>query len=282
MAANVLRRQPAERLTHADGVVDIEDLPNGARHVRVGQLRAGARLGQSSCETSYPVELIAATLAVKGPGSLCDELRRDEDPGYVQAFLRSAMLGYVAPEDFEGRRMLDLRVRQWQLGAGAGPDAAAHGDRRRRPRSRYVELARLRAAHHGLERLEFRVSPGPTDLPADLGTFDFVSFSAVFEHLLPAERVTLLPRVWATLRPGGVLFLNQTPHRYFPVEYHTTGLPLLNYLPDAVALRVARRLSPRVARDEPWIACCGGASGVPRRARSWRSSTTPETAARCH
>jgi SAM-dependent methyltransferase len=220
--------------------------------VRVGQLRPGAGARASSCETRYPVELIAATLAVKGPGSLCDELRRDEDPGYVQAFLHSAMLGYVAPEDFDGRRLLDF-------GSGSGSSALVLA--RMLPRTeivgvdldaRYVELARLRAAHHGLQRLEFRVSPGPTELPAELGTFDFVSFSAVFEHLLPAERVTLLPRVWETLRPGGVLFLNQTPHRYFPVEYHTTGLPLLNYLPDAVALRVARRLSPRVGRDEPW------------------------------
>jgi hypothetical protein len=78
-------------------------------------------------------------------------------------------------------------------------------------------------------------------------------FNAVFEHLLSHERRTLLPLVWSHLRPGGVLFLNQTPYRYSPVEVHTTqGLPLINYLPDSMALWMARRYCKRVARDESW------------------------------
>jgi hypothetical protein len=75
----------------------------------------------------------------------------------------------------------------------------------------------------------------------------------VFEHLLPDERRTLLPKVWAHLRPGGVLFVNQTPYRYSPVEVHTTGgMPLINYLPDRLTLHVVRRMCKRVAREESW------------------------------
>jgi len=37
------------------------------------------------------------------------------------------------------------------------------------------------------------------------------------------------------------MFLNQTPHRWFPIETHSTGLPLLNYLPLPVAAAAARR-----------------------------------------
>jgi hypothetical protein len=76
--------------------------------------------------------------------------------------------------------------------------------------------------------------------------------SAVFEHLLPRERDVLLPRIWSHLKPNGILFVNQTPHRWSPVEMHTTGLPLINYLPDALALRTACRFSGRINRDDDW------------------------------
>jgi len=49
-----------------------------------------------------------------------------------------------------------------------------------------------------------------------------------------------------------VLFIEQTPYRWSPVEAHTTGLPLLNYLPDGLALRAARRFSRRVQADVTW------------------------------
>ncbi len=59
-------------------------------------------------------------------------------------------------------------------------------------------------------------------------------------------------KLWRILRPGGVLFVNQLPHRHFPVETHTTGLPLLNYLPDRLALAVARHMSKRLGTDKTW------------------------------
>jgi hypothetical protein len=76
--------------------------------------------------------------------------------------------------------------------------------------------------------------------------------SAVFEHLLPTERKALLPALWRLLEPGGVMFLDETPARWFPMETHTTGLPLINYLPDRVAERYARRFSRRLRRDATW------------------------------
>jgi hypothetical protein len=85
-----------------------------------------------------------------------------------------------------------------------------------------------------------------------MGTFDAVVMSAVYEHLLPEERKALMPKLWWHLRPGGVLFINQTPNRAFPVEVHTTKLPLINYLPDRVACLMARRFSRRVRARETW------------------------------
>jgi len=115
-----------------------------------------------------------------------------------------------------------------------------------------LEVARMRARHYALDRLTFVHSTVPNRLAEGLGTFDAVTLNAVYEHLLPAERRSLLPQLWASLRPGGVLFVDLTPHRYYPLEYHTTGLPLLNYLSDRLALTAARRFSPRVERGASW------------------------------
>jgi hypothetical protein len=76
--------------------------------------------------------------------------------------------------------------------------------------------------------------------------------SAVYEHLLPAERRNLMPQLWAKLKRGGRLLLNQTPHRFFPFESHTTGLPFINYLPDRLAHFVARRFSRRDLASDSW------------------------------
>jgi hypothetical protein len=89
-------------------------------------------------------------------------------------------------------------------------------------------------------------------MPDDLGSFDLIVLSAVYEHLLPTERSVILPALWSMLNAGGVLFLNQTPHRYFPLELHTTSLPLINYLPDGLTLKASRKFSRRVNEDDSW------------------------------
>jgi SAM-dependent methyltransferase len=73
------------------------------------------------------------------------------------------------------------------------------------------------------------------------GPFDLINLNAVFEHLLPTERRSLLPALWRKLAPNGRLVLTETPWRWFPVETHTTSKPLVNYLPNWLALAVARR-----------------------------------------
>src|SRR4029453_19646275 len=106
------------------------------------------------------------------------------------------------------------------------------------------ELARHRASFHGVtDRVSFHLSPDPDHLPPGIGQFDCMMLSAVYEHLLPGERKTLLPMLWSALRRDGVMFVNQSPYRWFPVEEHTTGLPLINYLPARLTLAWRRRFS---------------------------------------
>lgn len=204
-----------------------------------------------SWETGYSASLIETVLRAKSPAWLCDEIRRDEDSGYVEADLRAAILGFVPAPSLAGRRLLDF-------GCGCGSSTMVLA--RMLPHTSIVgvelddvslEVARARARHYGVA-VEFLKSPAGTRLPEGLGRFDAVLLSAVYEHLLPRERDTLVPLLWSALEPGGVLFVNQLPHRWFPIETHTTGLPFLNYLPDRWTLAAVRAFSRRRDRDESW------------------------------
>jgi 2-polyprenyl-3-methyl-5-hydroxy-6-metoxy-1,4-benzoquinol methylase len=232
----------------ADGTVAVE-----ARSGPLRRLEARPAGGSAaSCETSYPLDLIEAILEVKGVAWVCDEISRDQDPGSLQRFFENDFLPYFGPAEFEDKRVLDF-------GCGSGASTMVLARMFTGAQIVGVELsaellriAERRRAFYGYEHVSFVPSPAGNSLPEGLGEFDFIVMSAVFEHLLPEERRSVMPQLWAHLRVGGCLLLNQTPHRFFPFESHTTGLPLLNYLPDRLACYVARRFSPRALGRESW------------------------------
>jgi len=238
-------------LHHADGWIEIEERGDGARRVTAWPCR-GPSPARAWCDTSYPLALIRSILRVKGVAWVCDEIARDEDPGQIERYFQDDFLSYVPAAAFEGKRILDF-------GCGSGSSSMVLA--RLFPRSEIVgvdlfppllDVARRRKDFYGYENLTFLLSPAGTALPEGLAPFDFVVLSAVFEHLLPGERRSLMPQVWALVKKGGVLFLNQTPHRFFPFESHTTGLPLINYLPDRLAHWAARRFSRRELGRDSW------------------------------
>lgn len=239
-------------LEHSDGRVAVEERGGGRRLVTVHPA-PGVFVSRQEFTTSYPLALIEQLLRVKAPSYLCDEIARDEDPKYVELFLRYSLLGYVTEDEFRGARMLDF-------GSGSGASTVVMA--RMFPETEIVgveleqaliETARLRAQHYGLSNLAFIRSPTPDELPHELGTFRFINLGAVYEHLLPDERPRLLAQLWSLLELDGVFFVNQLPYRFYPIEAHTTGLPLLNYMPDRVAHAAARRWSKRVDRDASWL-----------------------------
>lgn len=241
----------AIELASEGGIVGLEPLPGDCWRISV-RPKPGLEVRANRWVSRYPLSLIQEIQATKGL-YVCDEIMREEDPRYVEHYLRHEMLGYLEPQAFRSKRVLDF-------GCGSGASSVVLS--RILPEceivgvelaERLLRIARLRAQHFALPRVRFLRSPAGDALPEDLGEFDFVLFSAVFEHLLPAERRAVLPLVWNRLRPGGVLFLNQTPYRYSPVEVHTTGgMPLINYLPDGVTLRVVRRFSRRYSGEVSW------------------------------
>ena len=129
---------------------------------------------------------------------------------------------------------------------------------------RAIQIARERA----LTNVEFLTSPGGHSLPEAVANSpcDVIVMCAVYEHLLPHERRVVMPLLWRLLRPGGLLFINQTPHSWFPYEHHSTGLWLINYAPD----RICALDGAHVWQDEPnhW-SITRLAAASPRR-HSWR------------
>lgn len=238
-------------LEAARGEVTYRELPEGGGEVSV-VTGDGSSIARPSCRTTYPAEIVQRVLDIKGAEYLCDELDREEDPMYVRHELTYGLLGFAPVEWFAGKRVLDF-------GSGSGsstivlrdllPGAHLVGIELERD---YVDLARDRAAFRGIDDVEFHLSPSPDELPAGIGEFDAVILSAVYEHLLPGERTPLLRLLWGSLRPGGYLFVNQLPHRWFPYEHHTTSLWGVGYLPASLAGPVSRRFSRRGLEGCDW------------------------------
>lgn len=240
-------------LKHRDAQIHISRLDQGKWKVSVEALNKNLYIHQRSCVTSYPIDLIQKILDITGPAFLCDEILRDESPRYVQNFLHYDLLAYLDEEQFKNKTLLDF-------GCGAGASTMILTRMFPATKITGVELeknllgvAQARADYYGYTNLELLASPAPNDLPPEADEFDFVVLSGVYEHLLPEERKRLLPRIWRVLKPGGILFLNQTPHRGFPIELHTTGgLPFINYLPDVMAHSYAQKFSKRNLKQVSW------------------------------
>jgi len=232
--------------------VAIEELGDDRRRVTLASGDARRPIPLNSCETAYPIELIERMARHGATEYLCAEIVREESELYLRLGLRHYLLSYVDESEFAGARVLDY-------GCGAGAStivlASMFPQARITALGYYDELldvARDRARLLGAHNVSFAYWERRDSLPEGLGPFRFVVLSGVYEHLLPAERRAVLPALWRTVERGGVLFVNQTPNRLYPLEAHTTNLPLVNYLPDPLALRFVRRFSPEVSPADDW------------------------------
>ena len=210
---------------------------------------------RKSCRTTFSMDLILALIERTDFAWVCDEVARHEDSTSESTILEHQLFGYSTPDDFAGKRLLDF---------GCGNGASSMTIARLLPRTEVVgvelradkvEMANRISAFRCLDNVSFLCSPSGSELPAALGHFDFAMLSAVYEHLLPDERKIVMPQLWSALKPGGLIFINRTPYRYFPVEVHSTGLWLINYLPDRLTHAVVRGFAKRnrtINRSGDW------------------------------
>jgi ubiquinone/menaquinone biosynthesis C-methylase UbiE len=237
-------------LANHTGTLRIKPLADGRFSLHAEP--SGLRVQHTEIVTDYPLELIQEVFSQYGAGYTIDEIGRDTAGNDAQLDVRYSVLSYLPDE------LLVQPLKILDYGCGSGSSTLALS--RLFPNANIVgvdfvekslRLARLRKEHYRLSKAEFFQGPSSGDR-LDHAGFDLVFLNAVYEHLLPAERPVVLATMWKALQPGGSMVLNQTPHRWFPIETHTSGLPLVNYLPAPLTRWAQIKLSRRSFGAETW------------------------------
>lgn len=241
-------------LENDSGRLSYRILSDGTYELEGRPVDTSTTVPHSPIRTSYPLRLIQLIFDAYGAVYTCDEISRDIDPIDASLDVRYSYLAYFDDDTTS----LALKILDYGCGAGSSTMALA----RLFPRAerilgvdfvpQFLEIARERSSHYGLRNVDFvRTEESGLGIPRK-GQFDLVFLNAVYEHLLPNERMPVLANAWASLRVGGSMILSQTPHRWFPIEAHTTGLPLVNYVPDAMAHWMIRSFSKGRRRTASW------------------------------
>ena len=82
-------------------------------------------------------------------------------------------------------------------------------------------------------------------LPYPDRQFDLVLVLGVVEHLPMRGRRQIVDEYYRVLAPGGHIAILDTPNRFFPLETHSVGLPLIQWLPAPAAYAYAKLGRPR-------------------------------------
>ena len=116
----------------------------------------------------------------------------------------------------------------------------------------FVAIARAKVEELGL-RVVRDVAHLTNDetcrLPYGDACFDLVLAIGVVEHLPARTRRAQVDEYYRVLAGGGHIAILDTPNRVFPLETHSVGLPLVQWLPPRLAYRYARLGRPEQFHD---------------------------------
>jgi len=107
----------------------------------------------------------------------------------------------------------------------------------------FVAMVRLKVEEMGLERVrdvQLFSNEETRRLPYPDEHFDVVLALGVVEHLPVRGRRQIVDEYYRVLAPGGHIAILDTPNRLFPLETHSVGLPLVQWLPPRAAFAYAK------------------------------------------
>jgi SAM-dependent methyltransferase len=111
-----------------------------------------------------------------------------------------------------------------------------------------VDIVRAKVEEQGLRTVkEVRLfgNDETRRLPWPDARFDLVLVVGVVEHLPARNRRAQVDEYYRVLARGGYIAILDTPNRLFPLETHSIGLPLVQWLPSRLAYAYARLARPR-------------------------------------
>jgi len=229
----------------------VEDLQTERIVTVDGEQMDGNRLvrGPMSIRTSLAADTVQELHKITGDAWLVYNIKRIEKPDVIANNI-SAMIKAFPPT------RADPKFLDFGCGFGAStlaiarmgwPVVGVDSD------SKLLRLAERICADCRADDLVTLVEHADTaNLPFADGEFDGVVASGVFEHIRHQERAIFAAECWRVIRPGGVLYVLGSPNRLWPVDGHTTGLPLVHWLPKWAAVPIVRRLCRRLERTCTW------------------------------
>jgi 2-polyprenyl-3-methyl-5-hydroxy-6-metoxy-1,4-benzoquinol methylase len=201
---------------------------------------------ESAFETFYSKELLEKILDVKKQW-FKDEIDRSELPTYLELPLRKLLQRFSI--DLHNQTILDFGC-----GCGASPVILAKLGGKNivgvDSSKDAIAIARLRARDYSLaNKVDFLYLRETRKLPFKDASFTVIFCNGVIEHIPIEERGAYIAELWRLLASGGYLVFHDTPNRLWPIDSHTTGLPLVPYMPLKLARIFATRCSKRIRSD---------------------------------
>jgi SAM-dependent methyltransferase len=136
----------------------------------------------------------------------------------------------------------------------------------------FVEIVRAKREELALPSLvEIRrlTNDETCALPWSAAAFDLVLAVGVVEHLPARTRRAQVDEYYRVLAPGGHIAILDTPNRWFPLETHSVGLPVVQWLPPQLAWRYARLGRPAKFKGVAYAEFVADGTG-------WRNATYRE------
>jgi SAM-dependent methyltransferase len=139
---------------------------------------------------------------------------------------------YLCPEiEYHCGTLKGKRVLDFGCGTGATTAALAYFCEQVRAFDTDEEstnICRRRLKEHGLEtRVSFSCADDIDEVKDSLGAFDLILINGVIEHI-PLSKHGLRRRIilslFQLLKSGGYLYINDTPNRLLPFDFHSTQL----------------------------------------------------------